>query len=55
MGVETSVNCREVVPISEGPLSEVPLYLGKLSEEVNEGAFSKGVSETRVECQSWKF
>jgi hypothetical protein len=24
-GVETSVLCREVVPISEGPLSEVPL------------------------------
>ena len=25
-GVETRVLCREVVPISEGPLSDVPLY-----------------------------
>ena len=25
-GAATSVLCREVVPISEGPLSEVPLY-----------------------------
>ena len=25
-GVETSALCKEVVPISEGPLSEVPLY-----------------------------
>ena len=26
-GIETSVLCREVVPISEGPLSKVPLYV----------------------------
>ncbi len=25
-GVQKSVLCREVVPFSEGPLSEVPLY-----------------------------
>ena len=25
-GVETSVLCREVVPLSEGPLLEVPVY-----------------------------
>ncbi len=25
-GVQESVLCREVVPFSEGPLSEVPLY-----------------------------
>ena len=25
-GAATSVLCKEVVPISEGPLSEVPLY-----------------------------
>ena len=24
-GVETSILCKEVIPISEGPLSEVPL------------------------------
>ena len=30
--VETSVPCGEVVPISEGPLSEVPLYTEILRE-----------------------
>ena len=32
-GANTFVPCREVVPISEGPLSEVPLYTKILQQE----------------------
>ena len=36
-----SVLCREVVPISEGPLSEVPLYLLSLPYSISTDALCR--------------
>ena len=36
-GVQNCVLCWEVVPISEGPLSEVPLYyIGKIKVKIRQ-------------------